>query len=89
MLDKIKDIIINNKSIGSYGIEREGLRVTNEGKLALTPHPKVFEKKICNPYITTDFSESQIEVITPTFNSVEECYNFTNGLYDNVSQEIG
>ena len=89
MLDKIKDIIINNKSIGSYGIEREGLRVTNEGKLALTPHPKVFEKKICNPYITTDFSESQIEVITPTFNSVEECYNFTNVLYDIVAQEIG
>ena len=45
MLDKIKDIIINNKSIGSYGIEREGLRVTNEGKLALTPHPKVFGKR--------------------------------------------
>ena len=89
MLEKIKDIMKHNKSIGSYGIEREGLRVTKEGKLALTPHPKVFEKKICNPYITTDFSESQVEVITPTFNTVEECYKFTNILYDIVSQEIG
>ncbi len=89
MLEKIKNVIINNKSIGSYGIEREGLRVTTEGKLALTPHPEVFEKKICNPYITTDFSESQVEVITPTFNTVEECYKFTNILYDIVAQEIG
>lgn len=89
MLDKIKDIMINNKEIGCYGIEREGLRVTKDGKLALTPHPKVFEKKICNTYITTDFSESQVEVITPTFNTVEECYKFTNVLYDIVAQEIG
>lgn len=89
MLEKIKSIMINNKSIGDYGIEREGLRVTKEGKIALTPHPYVFEKKICNPYITTDFSESQVEVITPTFNTVEECYKFTNVLYDIVSLEIG
>ena len=89
MLGKIKNIIKNDKYIGAYGIEREGLRVTNEGKLALTPHPKAFGRKICNPYITTDFSESQVEVITPTFNSVEECYKFTNVLYDIVAQEIG
>ena len=26
----------------NFGIEREGLRVTPEGELALTPHPKAF-----------------------------------------------
>ena len=38
------------------GLEREGLRVTPQGKLALTPHPSIFGDKLGNPYITTDFS---------------------------------
>ena len=90
MLNKIKDIFTAHEILsGNYGIEREGLRVLESAKLALTKHPKVFEKKICNPYITTDFSESQIEVITPTFNTPKEVYNFCNSLYDIVAMEIG
>ncbi|MGM9988069.1 MAG: bifunctional glutamate--cysteine ligase GshA/glutathione synthetase GshB [Bacillaceae bacterium] len=74
---------------GIFGAEREMLRVTEDGKLAMTLHPKVFGEKIENPYITTDFSESQIEVITPTFETVEEVYNFLQALYDIVALEIG
>lgn len=89
MLKNIKNALKGNMSIGMYGIEREGLRVNKDGTLALTKHPEAFEKKICNPYITTDFSESQVEVITPTFDDVETCYKFTNLLYDIVALEIG
>ncbi|WP_300386815.1 bifunctional glutamate--cysteine ligase GshA/glutathione synthetase GshB [Clostridium sp.] len=74
--------------IGKYGIERETLRVTGEGKLALTKHPEVFGSKITNPYITTDFSESQIELITPTLSTVEEVYSFLNALYDMTALEL-
>lgn len=48
----------------------------HEGKVALTPHPKSFGNKTENPYIQTDFSESQIEMITPSFDSIEETYRF-------------
>lgn len=78
-----EDILTNG-----FGIEREGLRVTTDGKLALTPHPPIFGDKLGNPYITTDFSESQIEVMTPVFHSVKETYDFLEALTNIVISEI-
>ncbi|MDD3305702.1 MAG: bifunctional glutamate--cysteine ligase GshA/glutathione synthetase GshB [Acetobacterium sp.] len=72
-----------------FGLEREGLRVTKKGKLALTSHPPIFGDKLKNPYITTDFSESQIELVTPVFYSVEETYDFLEALTDIAITEIG
>lgn len=90
MLNKLKELFNSQELLkGNYGIEREGLRVNGEGQLSLEPHPKVFGDKVHNPYITTDFSESQVEVITPALGNVEETYKFTNALYDIVSMEIG
>ena len=57
------------------GIEWESLRVTDDGHLALTPHPEVFGDKSENPIVTTDFSESQLEIITRTYPSLDEAYN--------------
>ena len=89
MLEIIKELgYKENLLTGKYGIERETLRVTEEGKLSLTKHPEVFGSKITNPYITTDFSESQIELITPTLNTVEEVYSFLNALYDITALEL-
>ena len=73
---------------GNFGLERETLRVDEKGKLALTKHPEIFECKISHPYITTDFSESQVELITPTVNSVEEVFSFVNSLYDITALEL-
>ena len=90
MLKKLKEIFDSKELLkGNYGVEREGLRVNEKGELSLKPHPKVFGDKVHNSYITTDFSESQIEVITPAFGSIEETYKFTNALYDIVAMEIG
>jgi glutamate--cysteine ligase len=74
---------------GRFGIEREGLRTTTEGKLAKTDHPAVFGDKLVNPYIITDFSESQVELITPALKTTEEVYHFLNALYDIIALEIG
>ena len=74
--------------IGHFGIERESLRINSDGSLALTPHPVGFGDKMSHPYITTDFSESQVEMITPTFDTLEETYNFLEVLYDLVVTEI-
>ncbi len=75
--------------LGEYGIEREGLRVDAEGRLALTPHPKVFGPKLGNPYITTDFSESQVEVVTPTYTSMSKTHRVLTDLCDIVNNQIG
>lgn len=74
---------------GNFGIEREGLRCDKNGVLAFTPHPSVFGDKLSNPYITTDFSESQIELITPVFHTLEETYSFLKALYEITVLEIG
>lgn len=74
---------------GNFGIEREGLRCDLQGKLVQTAHPKAFGEKLFNPYITTDFSESQIELITPTFKTMEETHKFLEALYDITAMEIG
>lgn len=90
MLKTIKSLFTSYELLqGNYGLEREMLRVDSTGKLSFKPHPDVFGNKVHNPYITTDFSESQIEIITPPFNSVEETHSYANALYDIVAIEIG
>ncbi|WP_088810067.1 MULTISPECIES: bifunctional glutamate--cysteine ligase GshA/glutathione synthetase GshB [unclassified Listeria] len=70
---------------GHFGLEKENLRVTPSGHLALTKHPSIFGPKEENPYIKTDFSESQVEMITPVCDSVEDVYNAITNLHNIVS----
>jgi len=89
MLELIKLLKYKEKLLlGNFGIERETLRVDEKGKLALTKHPVAFGDKIRNPYITTDFSESQIELITPPINGIERVYKALNSLYDITAMEL-
>lgn len=57
------------------GVERESLRYTQDGRLALTPHPKGLGSALTNKWITTDFSESLLEFITPVSSDVNELVN--------------
>jgi glutamate--cysteine ligase len=63
------------------GIEKESLRVTPEGRLAQTPHPVAMGSALTHPYITTDYSEALVELITPVFTSIEECLGFLEDLH--------
>lgn len=73
---------------GSFGIEWESLRARGDGELALTPHPELFGDKLKNPVVTTDFSESQIEIITPTFNTIDETFNTFSLIADLVNASL-
>jgi len=53
------------------GIERETLRVNPDGKLALTAHPQPLGAALTHPWITTDFSESLLEFITPVSDRID------------------
>jgi len=55
------------------GIEKEGLRALPTGGLALTPHPGALGSALTHPHITTDYSESQIELITGAQLGVAQC----------------
>ncbi len=74
------------------GIEREALRVSLDGKLAQTPHPEFLGSKLCNPQITTDFSESQLELITPVNSSVRGAIDTLNNvhrfIYSGLENEV-
>jgi len=66
---KSLDLLFNSdKKIFSYlmrGVEKENLRVSYDGQLSHKPHPASLGKALTHPTITTDFSESLSEIITP------------------------
>jgi glutamate--cysteine ligase len=55
------------------GIEKESLRALPGGGLALTPHPVALGAALTHPHITTDYSESQMELITGVHAGVDDC----------------
>lgn len=63
------------------GIEKESLRITTEGKLAQTPHPQAMGAALTHPFITTDYSEALLELITPVCDSAQECLEFLADLH--------
>lgn len=73
---------------GAFGIEREALRVTPDGSLALTPHPAEFGDKLENARVTVDFSESQLEMITPPCASVDDALDALRSIQAEVEQVL-
>ncbi|MDR0846013.1 MAG: bifunctional glutamate--cysteine ligase GshA/glutathione synthetase GshB [Lactobacillales bacterium] len=74
---KVKNYILS----AHIGIEREAQRI-NASKKRLTKkaHPKTVASRDYNPYIQTDYAESQLEFITPITNSVEEAMNYLSAI---------
>jgi glutamate--cysteine ligase len=52
---------------GGKGLEKESLRVTPEGCIAQTGHPRALGSTLTHPCITTDYSEALLEFVTPPF----------------------
>lgn len=71
------------------GIEKESLRALPTGKLALTPHPAALGSALTHPHITTDFSESQVELITGVHAGVEECLQELTEIHQATYHAIG
>lgn len=88
ILKNLSTISASEIFAGSFGIEWESLRAKGEGELSLTPHPAIFGDKLTNPVVTTDFSESQIEIITPTFNTLDEAFDSFSLLADLVNSSL-
>ena len=65
-----------------YGIERESQRVTEDGQLVTTNHPKSLGNRKYHPYIQTDFAETQVELITPVCQSIPELFRYLAAIHD-------
>ncbi len=71
------------------GIEKESLRVRPDGALAASPHPQGLGSALSHPHITTDFSESQLELITGVHTNVEACLEELTRIHQVVYRQIG
>ena len=74
---------------GLKGLEKESLRVTREGVIAQTPHPVGLGAALTHPYITTDYSEALIELVTPACADAAETLAFLHDLHRFVYAQIG
>jgi glutamate--cysteine ligase len=74
---------------GRRGLERESLRVTPDGRIAQTPHPRALGSALTNPHITTDYSEALTELVTPTFEDNEELLQYLGDLHQFVYGHLG
>ena len=73
LADRLRDLSAARLRGMRRGIEKESLRAQPSGALALTPHPAALGAPLTHPHITTDFSESQLELITGVHDSAEDC----------------
>jgi glutamate--cysteine ligase len=71
------------------GIEKESLRVRPDGMLVNTPHPAGLGSAMTHPLITTDFSESQIELVTGVHANTRACLEELTQIHQVVYRNIG
>jgi glutamate--cysteine ligase len=71
------------------GIEKESLRVRPDGSLATTPHPATLGSALTHPLVTTDFSESQVEMITGVHPTPLSCLTELVEIHQAVYRAIG
>jgi glutamate--cysteine ligase len=71
------------------GVEKESLRVRLDGSLALTSHPAQLGAALTHPSITTDFSESQLELITGVHATAAACLEELTEIHQVVYRAIG
>ncbi|MDF2530286.1 MAG: glutamate--cysteine ligase, partial [Gammaproteobacteria bacterium] len=86
-------LMAEDKLVGLFanitrGVERESLRVDESGKIATSSHPKALGSALTQPFITTDFSESLIELVTPPVNTLAELEQSLQSLHQFAYQHL-
>ncbi|WP_226810266.1 glutamate--cysteine ligase [Candidatus Vallotia lariciata] len=74
---------------GLQGIEKESLRVRRDGMLGLTPHPTALGSALIHAQLTTDYSESLLEIITPAQHTSDVMLEQLDMLHRYVYESIG
>ena len=80
IFSEIKDLL----SYGKVGFEKESLRIVNSS-ISQSPHPGSLGSALCNHYITTDFSEAQLELVTPPFQDKKKALRLLDDIHHFIS----
>ena len=70
------------------GIEKESLRVDSNGHISQLDHPAILGSALTHPSITTDYSESLLELITPPCNRAIDAYDYLLNIETYVYQQM-
>ena len=73
---------------GRRGIEKESLRTRLDGQLSARPHPDGLGSALTNPYITTDYSEALLELITPPHRTNAGVLRFLSDVHQFVYEQL-
>ena len=73
---------------GLKGVEKESLRVKEDGSVALTPHPVAWGSPLTHPSITTDYSEALTELVTPAFSDPLQVSEFLTKLHSYLYENM-
>ncbi|MDD5391571.1 MAG: glutamate--cysteine ligase [Thiothrix sp.] len=71
------------------GLEKESLRVNTAGRLSQQDHPKILGSALTHPWITTDYAESLLELITPPQERAAQALDFLLNVETFVYQQLG
>ncbi|UNU74203.1 glutamate--cysteine ligase [Moraxella nasovis] len=70
------------------GIEKEGLRMQPDGHSAKTFHPARLGSKLTHPFITTDYSENLLELITEPKDTIKDALDMLRQLHVLVHRSL-
>src|SRR6201986_4562866 len=70
-------------------VEKESLRVTQAGALAMTPHPRALGAALTHPHNTPDLSKPQLELNTGLHRSTESVEAELTQLHQAVYRALG
>ena len=76
-LNDLKNVGFFDNLIIERGIEKEFFRIDPKGNISKKSHPNSLGSALTNKFITTDFAEAQLELVTPTFEDIDELYDLS------------
>ena len=79
---------LSSDRITYKGLEKENLRSDSEGKISNKTFPETFGVHNFNRFITLDYSEPHLEIVTPPFEENIDAYNFLCDLHKYVENQI-
>ena len=90
-------VAINQKKLNQFlasdrvsfkGVEKENLRSDKDGRISNKSFPEAFGVHNFNSFVTLDYSQPHLEIVTPTFQDNSELYGFLGGLHAYVEQNL-
>jgi glutamate--cysteine ligase len=84
----VSQIPLDSYSGAMIGVEKESLRIRQDGYISHAPHPYILGSSLTHPCITTDFSEALLELVTPPCTSSLDALSFLADTETFVHQQL-